>query len=77
MSFTDKDIFCVFSRVIKEEYGNMGEAQFKADFFKNKTIFIKSASSVWASELWMNKNKIIRKINKELGDEGVKEIKMK
>ena len=77
MSFTDKDFFYVFSRVIKEEYGNMGEAQFKADFFKNKTIFIKSASSVWASELWTNKRKIIRKINQELGEEAVEEIKMK
>jgi hypothetical protein len=77
ISLDDNDIFYVFRRVIKEEYGNVGAEKFTADFFKNKTLFVKSDSSAWASELWMNKEKIIKKINDELGTEAVARIKTK
>lgn len=76
-SFSDKDVFYVFSRVIKEEYGNYGAEKLKADFFKNKTVFVKSESSNFASELWMNRQKVIRKMNEELGNDAVREIKIK
>jgi len=77
ISFSDKDVFYVFSRVIKEEYGNYGAEKLKANFFKNKTIFVKSESSNFASELWLNRKNIIRKMNEELGEGAVKEIKLK
>ncbi len=77
ISLNEKDIFYIFQKVIKEEYGNVGAGKFKADFFKNKTLFIKSESSVWASELWMNKDKIIKKIKEELGEGAVERIKVK
>lgn len=77
MNLNDKDIFYVFQKVIKEEYGNVGSEKFKADFFKNKTLFIKSDSSAWASELWMSKDKIIRKMKEELGEGAVERIKVK
>jgi hypothetical protein len=76
-SFDDKDVFYVFQRVIREEYGNYGSEKLKADFFKNKTVFVKSDSSNFASELWMNRQKIIRKMNEELGAGAVMEIKVK
>lgn len=76
-SLDEKDIFYIFQKVIREEYGNAGSGKFKADFFKNKTLFIKSESSVWASELWMNKDKIIKKIKEELGEGSVEKIKVK
>lgn len=75
ISLTDKDIFYVFQRVIKEEFGNIGAGKLQADFFKNKTIFVKSSSSVWASELYLNQKKIIRKMQAELGEGAVKGIK--
>jgi hypothetical protein len=76
-SFDDKDVFFVFQRVIREEYGNYGSEKLKADFFKNKTVFVKSESSNFASELWLNRQKIIRKMNEELGEGAVREIKIK
>ncbi|HRZ94952.1 MAG TPA: DciA family protein [Candidatus Moranbacteria bacterium] len=76
-SFSDKDVFYVFSRVIKEEYGNYGAEKLRADFFKNRTVFVKSESPTFASELWINRQKIIRKMNEELGEGAVKEIKLK
>jgi hypothetical protein len=76
-SFDDKDVFYVFSRVIKEEYGSYGAEKLKADFFKNRVVFVKSESSNFASELWLNRQKIIRKMNAELGEGAIREIKIK
>jgi hypothetical protein len=76
-SFDDKDVFFVFQRAIREEYGNYGSEKLKADFFKNKTVFVKSDSSNFASELWTHRQKIIRKMNEELGEGTVREIKIK
>ncbi|KKP79603.1 MAG: hypothetical protein A2271_01940 [Candidatus Moranbacteria bacterium RIFOXYA12_FULL_35_19] len=77
IALTDKDIFYVFNRIIKEEFGNIGASRLKADFFKNGTIFIKSQSSAWGSELFSNRNTIMKKINQEFGEGIVKEIKLK
>jgi hypothetical protein len=77
ISLTDKDIFYIFHRIIKEEFGNVGALNLTADFFKNKTLFVKSQSSAWGGELFSNRTSIIRKINQELGEEIIKEIKLK
>jgi hypothetical protein len=77
LSLTDKDIFYVFNRVIKEEFGNYGAAKLLADYYKDKVIFVRSTSSNWASELFSNRGEIVDKINKELGEKIIREIKMK
>jgi hypothetical protein len=77
VALTDKDIFYIFNKIIKEEFGNVGASRLQADFFKNKTIFVKSMSSAWANELFLSRNMIVRKMNKELGEGMIKEIKMK
>lgn len=73
----DKTIFFVFYKIIQEEFGRLGRDNFEADYFGNKKIFIKSKSSAWASHLWLEKERIARKINEELGGEFVLELKMK
>ena len=77
ITLTEKDIFYVFKKIIQEEFGNIGAAKLKPDYFGKNILFIKSESSAWASELWLNKNLIMRKLKKELGGEAVKEIKLK
>jgi len=72
----EKTVFYIFSKVIQEEFGKRGAANLRPDFYKNGKIFVKTESSNWASELWLNRGKIIRGINKELGTEEVKEIKL-
>lgn len=73
----DKDIFYVFKKVIQEEFGNVGAANLKPDYFGKNILHVKSESSAWASELWLNKNLILRKLKKKLGADAVKEIKLK
>ncbi len=77
ISLADKDVFFVFKKIIKNEFGQLGLGKFKPDYYKKGTIFIKAESSVWANELFSNRNKIIRGINKELGKKIIKEIKLK
>lgn len=73
----DQTIFYVFKKVIKDEFGNVGAEKLIPDYYKNKTLFIKSDSSTWASELWINKVRIVRKLNAELGDGSIDGIKVK
>lgn len=73
----DKSIFYAFQRVIKAEYGAQGLKNFQADFWKNGKLFVRTESSVWASELQLKREEIRAKINQELGAEEVREIKLK
>jgi hypothetical protein len=73
----DQAVFFVFRRVIQDEFGQVGLEKFMPDYFSGKTVFIKSTSSIWASELFLNKNKIIRKMNAELGEGSIENIRHK
>lgn len=77
MVLDDETVFFVFKKVIQAEFGNLGVENFQADHFTGKTIFIRCQSSAWASELWLNKNKVVRLINKELGEDVIEDIKTK
>ena len=72
----DKTIFFIFKKVVKEEFGNIGVANLRPEYYKNKTIFVRSDSSVWSSELWLNRDKIVRKVNAEIGGKVVEQIKI-
>lgn len=73
----DKTVFFLFKKAIQEEFGNIGMEKFFPDYFSNQTIFIRSTSSTWSAELLLNKGKILRKINREVGSSVIKEIKIK
>ncbi|HPN96201.1 MAG TPA: DUF721 domain-containing protein [Candidatus Moranbacteria bacterium] len=77
ITLSEKDIFYIFSKTIKEEFGNIGAIKFQFDFFKNKTLFVRCESAAWSSELWLNREKIIRKMNKELGEGTIERLKTK
>lgn len=70
----EKAIFYVFTRVIRELYGNKGAEFVQPDFYKNGKIFVKSSSSNWANEIWLNKDEIMEKINSEIGAVEISEL---
>lgn len=76
-TLSDKDIFYIFRRIIKEEYGNIGAEKIRPDFYRNSTLFLKSESSIWSAEVFSNRSFIIRKMNDELGEKVVREIRFK
>jgi hypothetical protein len=76
-NLSDKDIFYIFRRIIKEEYGNVGACNLQPDFFKSGTVFVRGVSSAWTAEIFSNRSFIIRKINDVLGAGVVREIRFK
>ena len=72
----EKTILFVFEKVIKDEMGAIGKEKLISRKVIQGTIFVKTGSSAWASELWLNRDKIIRCINEELGQEALRKIKI-
>jgi len=73
----DKTVFFVFKKIIEVEFGQLGKQKFTPDYFAKRILFVKAQNSAWSAELWTNKARIIQKINEELGEEAVENIKMK
>jgi len=76
-AINDKTVFFVFKKVIEAEFGQIGKQKFTPDYFARKILFVKAQNSAWSAELWTNKARIIAKINTELGEAGVENIKLK
>ncbi|TSC94900.1 MAG: Uncharacterized protein Athens101428_106 [Candidatus Berkelbacteria bacterium Athens1014_28] len=74
IALDDKTIFYIFDRIIKNEYGQTGIVRVRPDYFKKGKLFIKTHSSAWASEIMLDREKIIGKINKEIGKKEVIEL---
>lgn len=72
-----ESIFYVLKNIIKIKYGEVGVLNIKPDFYKNGTIFIKIANSNWANEVWLNRQMLIDELNKKIGENEIKEIKLK
>lgn len=72
----EKSIFYLFQKIIKEEYGNQGFQKLKPVFLKNGKLFIESQSSVWANEIYLNRENFVQKMNQEIGEREIFEIKI-
>jgi len=77
INLDDKTVFFLFKKILKEELGNVGLEKLRPDYFADGILHIKSMSASWSSELWLQKDKIMRKINQEIGKEEIKDIKLK
>lgn len=68
--------FYVFKNIIKVKYGEIGVLNIKPSYYKDGIIFLKINNSNWANEVWLNKQMLIDEINKKIGENEVKEIKL-
>jgi hypothetical protein len=71
----EKAVFYIFTKTIKELYGDKGIENIKPCLYKKGKVFIKSPSSNWTNEIWLNKEEILEKINSKIGTEDVIDIK--
>ncbi|EKD58985.1 MAG: hypothetical protein ACD_56C00013G0001 [uncultured bacterium] len=76
MVIDQQSVFYVFGLVIKAEYGRLGSENIMPVFFKDKKIFIKATGSTWASEIWLNRGYIVKKVNEQLGGEEIIDLAM-
>ncbi len=70
-------VFYVFKEIVRENFGKIGSEKLISDYFSKGTLFVRAQNSTWSSELWINRKGILRQLNKKLGGDFVKEIKMK
>ena len=71
----EKTVFYIFEKIIKREYGRMGGENIRPRFYKKGKIFIKTQSSNWANEIWLNRQILCKQINNDMGRDEIKEIK--
>jgi predicted nucleic acid-binding Zn ribbon protein len=72
----DKTIFHIARRVIMEEYGRRGGENIIPILYKEKKLFLSPRSSLWASEIMLEREHLRKQINKTIGAEAIKEIKI-
>lgn len=72
----EKTVFYICKRVLIEEYGVRGGENIIPSFYKEKKLFLTPRSSLWASELWLQRDRLRDRINTMLGCEGVVEVKI-
>jgi len=77
VALDEKSVFFVFSKVIKEEYGKQGAEHIRPVLLRDKKIFAESDSSAWSSEIWLNKARIVARVNEEIGSVEITDIAVK
>lgn len=76
LNIDEKTIFHLFMQAIKEEFGNQGQKNIVPTFLKDSVIFVKIQNSIWAQELWLQRNFFIELLNKKVGGKIIKDIKV-
>src|SRR3989304_7215851 len=71
----EKTIFQITKNVIMEEYGKRGSENITPTFYKDKKLFLSIKSSLWVSEIMLERAHLCKLINKTIGVDEIKEIK--
>ncbi len=72
----EKSVFYASRKIFQEEFGNFGARNFILEKYIGQKLYVRPQNSVWSSELWLNREKLTQKINEELGQKEIKEIKI-
>lgn len=72
----DKTVFHVFTQMIRDEYGSQGVKNIVPQLYQDRTLFISFRNSVWAQEIWLNRDTLSKKLNALIGSQAVKSIKV-
>lgn len=72
----EKTVFHIAKRVVEQEYGVRGVENITPVFYKEKKLFLAPRSSLWASEILLQRVHLTKCINATLGTEAVIEIKI-
>lgn len=67
-------LFAVFTNVMRDEFGRRGAQNLVPQTHTNNNLIVKARSSIWANELWTQRNHIIAEIEKHCGEQCVKKI---
>ncbi|MEI9966453.1 MAG: DUF721 domain-containing protein [Candidatus Moraniibacteriota bacterium] len=72
----EQTILFLFSRVLKGAFGEQGAQKILAKRFSEGALYLQSPSSLWRTEIMLQKENLLANLNSELGEEVVKDIKI-
>lgn len=72
----EKTVIFLAERIILSQYGVRGRENIIPKAFKEKKLSFLCRSSLWMNELWMNRDIIVKKMNQELGEGFIVDIKV-
>ncbi|MGK2848592.1 MAG: hypothetical protein ACSLEX_00790 [Minisyncoccota bacterium] len=72
----EKTVFYIAKRVMIEEYGIRGGESIIPILYKDKVLFLSPQSSLWSSEIVLQKKYLCQKMNQMIGMEVIQEIKI-
>lgn len=72
----EKTILHIAKRVVTEEYGVRGGENIIPVLYRDKKLFLSPRSSLWASEILLQRVRLCQRINETLGVEEVHEVKV-
>lgn len=67
----------IFNQIIAEMFGENILKKARAISLRNKVLTVSCLSSVLVQEIYLKRNKIIRELNKRLGQEIIEKIKFR
>ena len=70
----EKTIFFVFLKVIQELYGTRGEESLRPLRVHEKKIYVRPESSLWANEIYLQKEKLLKNTNLLIEGEYLEDI---
>lgn len=71
-----KTIFFLFEKIIAREYGKRGRTAIELVYFKEGRLGIRTVNPLWANELWLTQSGLVAKLNEEIGESLVTELKL-
>ena len=72
----EKTVLFVAESIILSQYGVRGRENIIPKSFRERKISFLCRSSLWMNELWMNRDIFLEKMNNELGDGCVADMKI-
>lgn len=72
----EKTVLFLAERIILSQYGIRGRENIIPKAFKGKKLFFLCRSSLWMNEVWINRDLVVKKMNQELGNEFITDIKV-
>ena len=73
----DKTVFFAFERIVTDWYGSRGKENIYPEQWKEGVLLVRVRSSLWLSELIMQKECIMTAVNAFLGSEYIQRIDLK
>lgn len=72
----EKTLFFLAEKTLSFEYGIRGRENVSPKIWKDKKLYLSCRNSLWSGEIWMNRDRIREKINHEIGNEEITDIKV-